>query len=155
MDISCNGAKIFCWFVLLIVLKVSPNALPWILEYFVVYLLCVYIYVRLVTTYCSVVSTSFDAWCITCCPKLLTSTFFFCTKLKNVSCEYDRLNGWNSTLQAAWYIRHVRWTCLFYTLSISFTKCFLWTKPTIWLLIQGFTRQNVRAGFFVLSLWRV
>ena len=28
-------------------------------------------------------------------------------KLKNVSCEYDRLNGWNSTLQAAWYIRHV------------------------------------------------
>ena len=29
-------------------------------------------------------------------------------KLKNVSCEYDRLlNGWNSTLKAAWYIRHV------------------------------------------------
>ena len=27
-------------------------------------------------------------------------------KLKNVSCcEYDRLNGWNSTLQAAWYVR--------------------------------------------------
>ena len=25
-------------------------------------------------------------------------------KLKNVSSEYDRLNGWNSTLQAAWYI---------------------------------------------------
>ena len=38
----------------------------------------------------------------------------FYKKLKNVSCEYDRLNGWNSTLQAAWYIRHVRWTCLFY-----------------------------------------
>ena len=32
----------------------------------------------------------------------------FYKKLKNVSCEYDRLNGWNSTLQAAWYIRHVR-----------------------------------------------
>ena len=32
-----------------------------------------------------------------------------------MSCEYDRLNGWNLTLQAAWYIRHVRWTCLFYT----------------------------------------
>ena len=32
------------------------------------------------------------------------------------------LNGWNSILQAAWYIRHVRiiW--------------FLWTKHTIWLL---------------------
>ena len=24
--------------------------------------------------------------------------------MKNVSCEYDRLNGINSTLQAAWYI---------------------------------------------------
>ena len=29
---------------------------------------------------------------------------------KNVSCEYDRLNGWNWTLQAAWYI-----SCLLYT----------------------------------------
>ena len=49
--------------------------------------------------------------------------FFFYKKLKNVSCEYNRLNGWNTTLQAAWYIRRVRiiW--------------FLWTKPTIWLLI--------------------
>ena len=49
---------------------------------------------------------------------------FFYKKLKNVSCEYDRLNDWNSTLQAAWYIRHVRiiW--------------FLWTKRTILLLIQ-------------------
>ena len=37
----------------------------------------------------------------------------FYKKLKNVSCEYDRLNGWNSNLQAT-YIRHVRWTCLFY-----------------------------------------
>ena len=38
----------------------------------------------------------------------------FYKNLKNVSCEYDRLNGWNTTLQAAWYIRNVRWTCLFY-----------------------------------------
>ena len=40
-------------------------------------------------------------------------------KLKNVSCEYDRLNGWNSTLQAAWYIRHVRIICFFYTVFIA------------------------------------
>ena len=26
--------------------------------------------------------------------------------MKNVSCEYDRLNGWNSTLQAAWCVVH-------------------------------------------------
>ena len=32
----------------------------------------------------------------------------FYKRLKNVSCEYNRLNGWNSTLQAAWYIRRVR-----------------------------------------------
>ena len=54
-------------------------------------------------------------------------------KLKYVSCEYDRLNGWNSTLQAAWYIRHVRiiW--------------YLWAKRTIWLLILSFTQDIVRA----------
>ena len=46
----------------------------------------------------------------------------FYKKLKNVSCEYNRLNGRNSTLQAARCIRRVRiiW--------------FLWTKITIWLL---------------------
>ena len=65
----------------------------------------------------------------------------FYKKLKNVRCEYDRLNGWTSTLQAAWYIRHVCWTFLFY---ISFITWFLWTKPTIWLLILSFTK-NVRA----------
>ena len=31
----------------------------------------------------------------------------FYNKLKNASCEYDRLNVRNSTLQAAWYIRSV------------------------------------------------
>ena len=56
----------------------------------------------------------------------------FYNELKNVRCEYDRLNGWNSTLQAAWYIRHVSWTCLFY---ISFIIWCLWTKPTIFLLL--------------------
>ena len=45
----------------------------------------------------------------------------------NVSCEYNRLNGWNSTLEAAWYIRRVR------------VICFLWTKPTIWLLINKYS----------------
>ena len=46
---------------------------------------------------------------ITFCPQPLLYK-----KLKNVSCEYDRLNSWNSTLQVAWYIRHVRWACLFH-----------------------------------------
>ena len=58
---------------------------------------------------------------------------YFVKKLKNVSCEYNRLNGWNSTLQAAWYIRRVRiiW--------------FLLTKPTIWSLILSSTQNIVRA----------
>ena len=43
------------------------------------------------------------------------------------------LNAWNSTLQAAWYITHVR------------IIRFLWTKPTIWLLILSFTQNIVHA----------
>ena len=44
-------------------------------------------------------------------------------KLKYVSCDHDRLNGWNSTLQAAWYIRYVRLTCLFYISFIIYGFC--------------------------------
>ena len=44
--------------------------MSWILEYFVVYLLCVYIYVRLVmSSYLLFCCIYFDAWCITCCSK--------------------------------------------------------------------------------------
>ena len=75
-------------------------------------------------------------------------------KIENVRiwCEHDRLrlNGWNSTLQAVWYIRHVRWTCLFYT----FIVWFLWTKPKLWLLILSFTKYRSRV-FYVLSLWKI
>ena len=46
------------------------------------------------------------------------------------------LNGWNSTLQDAWYIRYVR------------IIRFLWTQPTIWLLIlrstQFYTKYRPR-----------
>ena len=45
----------------------------------------------------------------------------------------------------------VRWTCLFY---ISFIIWFLWTQPTIWLLILSFTKNRSRV-FYVLSLWRI
>ena len=62
------------------------------------------------------------------CRCLVLAEYPFCKKLKNVSCEYDRLNGWNSTLQAAWYIRHVRSTCLLY---ISFIIWFLWARTFV------------------------
>ena len=80
---------------------------------------------------------AFDA-----CTRTIFHTYFirswktyqvFYKNLKNASCEYDRVNGWNSTLQAAWYIRHVR------------VIWFLWTKRTIWLLILSFTQNIVRA----------
>ena len=79
---------------------------------------------------------------------------FFYKKLKSVSCEYDRLNGWNSTLQAALYIRRVRWTCLFY---ILFVIWFLWAKPTTWLLIPGMQfHKKIRSRvFYVFSVWKM
>ena len=40
-------------------------------------------------------------------------------KMKNASFEYEWLNGWNSALQAAWYIGHLRWACLFYNNTSS------------------------------------
>ena len=61
----------------------------------------------------------------------LTSKFFWKT-LKNVSCEYDRLNGWNSTLQAAWYIRHVCWVCLLYTWYLIYsTSKYSFCEPNL------------------------
>ena len=77
---------------------------------------------------------------------LLVRAVYFVKSFKYVSCEYDRLNGWNSTLQAVWYIRHVRWTCLFYT-GTSFIIWFLWSKPTILLLMLSFTKNRSRVFY--------
>ena len=49
--------------------------------------------------------------------------YIFWGSWKTSAVSTTSLNGWNSTLQAAWYIRHVR------------VIWFLWTKPTICLLI--------------------
>ena len=76
-----------------------------------------------------------------CCGILHLTLFIFYKKVKTVSCEFNCLNGRNSTLQAAWYIRHVRRTRFFY---ISFIIWFLWTKHTIRLLILSFTK-SIRA----------
>ena len=54
---------------------------------------------------------------------LLVRAVYFVKSFKYVSCEYDRLNGWNSTLQAVWYIRHVRWTRLFYVSFLRYSSC--------------------------------
>ena len=62
--------------------------------------------------------------------------------MTNVSCEYDWLNSWNSTLQAAWYIRHIRWTCLFY-ISFNIEKRQLWVRPIhVW-------QSSLQAAWYV------
>ena len=48
--------------------------------------------------------------------------FLFYKKLKNVSCEYYHVNGWNSTLQAAWYMRYL------HRLSFARVLCFILMK---------------------------
>ena len=61
---------------------------------------------------------------------------FLCKKLKNVSCEYDR---WMVELNfASCVVHHTR-------LYNTPEYVFLWTKPTIWLLIFSFTQNIVRA----------
>ena len=44
------------------------------------------------------------------------------------------MGSWNSTLQAAWYVRHAHWACLCY---VPFVIWCLWITSiyTIWLLI--------------------
>ena len=62
----------------------------------------------------------FLLWCSD--ERIYTSQFdfvLFYKKLKNVSCEYDRVNGWNSTLQAACYIRYL------HKLSFARVLCFI------------------------------
>ena len=46
------------------------------------------------------------------------------------------MGGWNSTLQAAWYVRQAHWARLCY---IPFVIWCLWTTSTIWLLILAST----------------
>ena len=46
------------------------------------------------------------------------------------------MGGWNSTLQAAWYVRHAHWARLCY---IPFVIWCLWIKPAAWLLIPSST----------------
>ena len=63
-------------------------------------------------------------------------------KEKSVSCEYDRLNGRNSTLQAAWYIRHVRIIC-FCTAYDFFAACgTLWFICFIMRVARGLTQND-------------
>ena len=63
----------------------------------------------------------------------LQKYIFFSGSWKTSAVSTTCLNGWNSTLQAAWYIRHIR-----------IIWC-LWTKPTKWWLILSFTQNIVRS----------
>ena len=74
-------------------------------------------------------------------------------KMKNVSCEYDWLNGWNSTLQATWYIRHARSLgvfILYFEVIIlrSIEKRLLWARPI------GGWNSTLRAAYSIIRLYR-
>ena len=66
--------------------------------------------------------------------------------MKNVSCKHDRLNGWNSTLQAPWYIRRVQLRIIW----------FLWTNYDMTINTQFYTKYRPRFMKYIYFLieWR-
>ena len=63
---------LFIWYTVVacVILMVSPDVVDIGYEYFVVYLSCVCMHVRLVmTSYLLFCCIYFNAWCIICCPK--------------------------------------------------------------------------------------
>ena len=50
------------------------------------------------------------------------------------------MGGWNSSLQAAWYLRHAHWARLWF---VPFVIWCLWIRSTIWMLILGSTSYMV------------
>ena len=65
------------------------------------------------------------------------------------------IGGWNSTLQAAWYVRHAHWACLCYV-PIEIIWC-LWITSTIWLFILSSTSFTVGRSqvFYIYSSWKI
>ena len=59
----------------------------------------------------------------------------YCKKLKNVSCEYDRVNGWNSTLKAYYTNSLQSWVSTIHTVVLTadvfqlFIKLLPWYVP--------------------------
>ena len=147
---------------------VSPDVVGIGSEYFYCLFSCVYMFGWLCRATC---------WKWRC----ISGPFGIFKKLKNVSCEYDRVNGWNSTLQAAWYIRYLHklsfarvlciilmkdigrwlpWMHFFFiknwkTSAVSTT---MWMVETQLCKLRGTSDIyiNYRSPvFYVLSLWRI
>ena len=96
---------------------------------------------------------------VACGPSLQRVVRYFIVGIYFIQIEkrelWVRLNDWRSTLQAAWYNRHVCLTCVFY---ISFIVWCLWTKPTIYLVVVNTQFHNFYRRWFaraVLSSWRI
>ena len=60
------------------------------------------------------------------------------------------MGGWNSTLQAARYVRHAHWARLCY---VPFVIWWLWITSTMWLLILSSTSFNGRPFALVLYVF--
>ena len=88
-----------------------------------------------------------------------------CTHPKGEPCIYSKIEkrrlwvrpmgGWNSILQAAWYVWHAHWARLYYEVPLIIW-C-LWITPTIWLLILSSTSFMVGRSrvFYLYSSWKI
>ena len=76
-------------------------------------------------------------------------------KKRKTSAVGTPMGGWNSTLQAAWYVRHAHWACLCYA-PFVILLC-LWIISTIWLSILSSTNFMVGRSrvFYIYSSWKI
>ena len=64
------------------------------------------------------------------------------------------MGGWNSTLQAAWHVRHAHWPRLCY---VPFAIWCLWITSTVWLMILSSTSFMVGRSrvFYIYSSLKI
>ena len=103
-------------------------------------------------TECSVISTSFDAWCITCCPKREETLEVF----EKRQLWLRPMGGWNSTLQAAWYVRHANWARL---CCVPFVICNMVFVNYIYDMVVDISSTSFMVGrsrvFYTYSSWKI
>ena len=85
-----------------------------------------------------------------------TLTYYFYKKIEKRQLWVRPMGGWNSTLQAACYVRHAHWARLCYVPFVIQVWC-LWITSTIWLLILISTICMVGRSrvFYMYFSWKV
>ena len=83
-----------------------------------------------------------------------SAVYLFLIKIEKRQLWVRPIGGWNSTLQAALYVRHAHWACLCY---VPIEIWCLWITSTIWLLILSSTSFMVGRSrvFYIYSSWKI